>query len=845
MIPIQHCSKNSPPRRVASRVSLFATGTLLLAIASANAAEKSYRYFRFEPTKLNASDLIQLAEFTVSNQGTLLNLNNRDGTSVNVVSVTASSTGQGTDGDEDPPKAVDGNLDSKWLRNNPLERKNGLVLDFGGTVTIDAYNFATAGDSQAFGRTPVSWFFSGSDDGIAWTVLDAREDVPIINENKTYQAGFTIPESVDVPPVIDLFEVFIAPDGGHSAVAINGGSIPLRWDTSFSDSVTLAGGGSSTGEAEEAVKYITPPDDSTSPYTLTLTQAGEDDVSASVNLRTVEGGSSTFRYIRYRITERRDAGPAMVQLSEFQFYNGDSSLPANLVPVSTATNDGGSNGIDTGEGALKLIDGDFGSKWLDGNNKPVIFDFGAPATFDRYLFVTGNDATERDPVNWALEGSDDQLTWTLIEDIDFTYPTTTRRNTNSLEIPLPGASLTPLIETFSGDTAIVAAGQSFTLTYSVLGATSVALDGNPLVSHSGTQEVTPAADTTYTLTAVGPNGKGLASATFSVSVIPDPGVNDIAYDDFSAAGPEIILNGDSSINGSHLRLTPALGGQLGGAWFIHKLDTSGGFEATFGLSLNQDEPSTDVPADGIAFVIQNSPLGTTLTGSGEDGVPGNALNLKFRSFGFNPADASKMEVRSGTEILVTRQIFGTPGIDLVGVPGVTLPDNSQPGASNYTIAQLASDPPYRIRVVYVPGDLDVYFDGIAIAQNINVDLQAIGAADANGKSYFGFSGRTGGLVQNNDIADWHVKLGDFSAMQPFGMVRSIIRTSEGAAKPDSLDLVWNAAFEYDYQIMHSDDLLNWDVVTTLPGQDGQVGSSIDISTYGPEKAFFRVSQKTP
>ncbi len=843
MIPIQHRPNPTLSRRMAAPISRVALSAMLLAAASSSAAERTYQYFRFETIKLNAADLIQLAEFTVSSQGSLLNLNNRNGTGVNIVNVTASSLGQGIGG-EDPPKAVDGDINTKWLRANPLVRENGLVLDFGVPVTIDAYNFATANDSQAFGRTPVSWSLSGSTNGIDWTILDVRQNVPIVNQNFTYQAGFTIPEQV--PQIISLFDVDVAPVGGHSAVVVNGGQIPLIWNSQFGDTVTLAGGTESFVVADVGVKNVTPPANATTDYTLTVAKAGNDDATESLTLRTVVGGPSTYRYVRYRITQRRPDTAGLVQVSEFQFYNGDSTVPANRVVVTDATNPGGSNGPDAGEGVLKLIDGDINTKWLDGNNQPVIFDFGSAVTFDRYLFVTGNDATDRDPVMWTLEGSDDLDNWTAIENIDFNYPTPLGRNVSSLGIPLPGPSLTPIIDVFTGNSARLVSGQSLTLIYSTFGATLLKLNGSPLAMASGEVVVSPTVDTIYSLTAEGPNGLGVATATFAVNVIPDTGVNSIAYNNFATSGPEIILNGNASIAGSRLRLTPAIGSQLGGAWFINKIDTSGGFEATFGLSLNQDAPSVNIPADGLSFIVQNSPMGTTLTGNGETGLAQNALNIMFKSYGFDAANASLMEVRDGNVVIASRVIYDTPGIKLFGVPGVLNPVTGvYDGKSVFTIGELASNPPYRIRIVYVPGSLDVYFDGIAIAQNVDVDLQEIGAADASGKSYFGFSGRTGGNFQNNDITDWYVNLGNFSALPPFGLVKSLFRTTEGSAKPDMVDLVWNAGFDFDYEVMRSVDLVNWETIDTVFGENGQLGIKIDNSAYGPEKAFFRVEQVEP
>lgn len=78
-----------------------------------------------------------------------------------------------------------------------------------------------------------------------------------------------------------------------------------------------------------------------------------------------------------------------------------------------------SNGITSGEGSLKLVDNDpktkfvmfdyIGEFWaqLDFKDKPVIL--GA------YSLTSGNDAPERDPKNFTLEGSNDLLSWTVVD----------------------------------------------------------------------------------------------------------------------------------------------------------------------------------------------------------------------------------------------------------------------------------------------------------------------------------------------------------------------------------------------------------------------------------------------
>src|SRR5581483_108874 len=79
----------------------------------------------------------------------------------------------------------------------------------------------------------------------------------------------------------------------------------------------------------------------------------------------------------------------------------------------------------------------------------------------------------------------------------------------------PTASLTANPET-------VDKGQSTTLTWQTTNATDVSIDGIGAVQPSGSQQVTPAASTTYTLTAKGAGGSQQATARVTVTTPPPP-----------------------------------------------------------------------------------------------------------------------------------------------------------------------------------------------------------------------------------------------------------------------------------------------------------------------------------
>ena len=52
---------------------------------------------------------------------------------------------------------------------------------------------------------------------------------------------------------------------------------------------------------------------------------------------------------------------------------------------------------------------------LDFNKTSVVITFPQPVDVTHYKWATANDAPDRDPVQWSLEGSNDGNTWTTLD----------------------------------------------------------------------------------------------------------------------------------------------------------------------------------------------------------------------------------------------------------------------------------------------------------------------------------------------------------------------------------------------------------------------------------------------
>ncbi len=158
------------------------------------------------------------------------------------------------------------------------------------------------------------------------------------------------------------------------------------------------------------------------------------------------------------------AGGGTIQLSEFAFSNNETRLnliaanpeletpPANgqngtsidTVPVVVT---GGSRPVTDNEGALKIIDGSLGTKWLSGisggefDSRFLHFDFAAPTPVDSYTFATGGDTAtfpNRNPVSWNMWGrNSEEEEWILIDRV-INHPSIPTNSTFQQDFPLTG-----------------------------------------------------------------------------------------------------------------------------------------------------------------------------------------------------------------------------------------------------------------------------------------------------------------------------------------------------------------------------------------------------------------------
>jgi autotransporter-associated beta strand protein len=402
--------------------------------AASHAAEVTYRYYRFTPTvnRTAAQNQTQISEFIFYNRGSKLDLS---GVNVTIVG-TPTHQPNGTEG---VMKLIDGSTATKWFDNAKLP----VVFDFGSATTVDSYQFATANDS--LDRTPIRWTIEGSNDNTTYVLVDNRS----LGDNATPNSYFTfrpilgigggsplpVIASYDIPTtVVDNSVAGQDVLAALPAIVKNDGSIPtsVRWNvTGTTTGVSLTPGFPSVAAA--ATQAITPPVDAVTPFTIAATNTSGT-AGATQKFRSVAGGSALARYIRFTPATLRSGGN-LTQIGELEFFNAGVE-----VPVVAGTNPGGNTGNNAAEVVGSLFDGNYRTKWLNHNNRPVILDFGSVQNFDSYQLTTGNDDSGRDPLRWIIEVSVDGTDWTLADAVN-EYPMPTARRTQTGILPLSGSTI--------------------------------------------------------------------------------------------------------------------------------------------------------------------------------------------------------------------------------------------------------------------------------------------------------------------------------------------------------------------------------------------------------------------
>lgn len=96
--------------------------------------------------------------------------------------------------------------------------------------------------------------------------------------------------------------------------------------------------------------------------------------------------------------------------------------------LSVSRDNGG--GPNAGEGSLKVIDDNSDTKFLQSGfagDLWIKFEFDTAVVAGAYTMTSGNDAWDRDPKTWTLQGSEDDIKWINLHSVNKTQWTTDQR----------------------------------------------------------------------------------------------------------------------------------------------------------------------------------------------------------------------------------------------------------------------------------------------------------------------------------------------------------------------------------------------------------------------------------
>jgi hypothetical protein len=241
---------------------------------------------------------------------------------------------------------------------------------------------------------------------------------------------YTFNSTGSPPPRINSFSA-------SPTILTPGDSSVIAWDVVNADTVTISGGIGTVGLSGSTEVAPT----STTVYTLTATGTGG---TRTATVTVGKAGQVFHRYFRFTPTKlRNDAAANSIQLAEFEMIKNGIRLTG-----ATASNPGGNS--PGGESPAQGVDNNPGSKWLDFNKKALVLDYGTVVNADGYRFATANDGEERDPVSWKVEGSNDNTTWTLLDEkFDYATPNARQTYTGNFVVLEPPSTATPSIAIFT------------------------------------------------------------------------------------------------------------------------------------------------------------------------------------------------------------------------------------------------------------------------------------------------------------------------------------------------------------------------------------------------------------
>jgi len=212
----------------------------------------------------------------------------------------------------------------------------------------------------------------------------------------------------------------------------------------------------------------------------------------------------------------------------------------------------------------------------------------------------------------------------------------------------------------------------------------------------------------------------------------------VVYSNFDSTAGLVLQGYAKSVEGK-LRIVPAIGGQgRGGVWLDTKQAVGSGFDTTFQIRITDKYV---YGADGLAFVIQNpEPALGAAGGNICFGGLTNLLVIKFDDYHWQD------------HAFVA---FDEIGVLAAASPTTPLWDVAADSVASVAKGVVFSDgQTHAVRIIYVPGNLQVFLDDLENPRmTVRVNLAKVMNLD-NGRAWVGFTAASGADWQNHDLISW-------------------------------------------------------------------------------------------
>ena len=548
-------------------------------------------------------------------------------------------------------------------------------------------------------------------------------------------AGLSAPHSL--PAIISF--------SGNPSFIAKGASSTLSWNVTGAASLSIS---PSVGNVGGSSIIVSPT--STTTYTLTATSAGGTVQSST----TITVGSPAPTIVSFNSSPASITSGASSTLS----WNTTGATSISISPlvgnitgssvtvsptvttsyILTATGPGGSIQSSTTVTVAAAV-----------QKPPVIVTFGAtPASISAGVSsilswnVTGAASLSISPTVGAVNGS--SVSVTPLSTTTYTLLATNAggsvQSTTTITVVVP----TPSITSFTATPATISAGASTALSWNVSGATSLSISPGVGVVTGSSAIVSPAATTTYTLTAVNSGGIVQSFVTVTVAVAPKaPLITSFA------ASPVSINQGASTIlswgvtGAASLSISPSVGAVNGSSITVSPAVTT-----IYTLSATNTAGTTlasTVVTVGSAAAIAGTQFITSTTAHNPLNFYTGWIGMKFTvgPAGLTISSLSRYAAPNNTGTHTVKLISGTDGSDVAGGAVAISMAGTVPGQfkSAPLPAPLALKPATTYLLVTQEsggGDLWYDVDGVKTTQDAFVTSSAYG--DGNGAWNYSTSG---------------------------------------------------------------------------------------------------------